>query len=222
MDKQIPYRLGHRDVVSVKSPTMREFRPTRAYPGYPARVDRNGMLNLPLVGKVYSKDQTLPELDEKLQTAIRKYYSKGDIAAEVSEFGSKHYIVMGEVYLPGKKSWKGNQTLLEVVADSFPTSAAWLQKILIIRRVDSARKIGYIEKAPAVTNAKILNKNYIQIEINLDEMVVWGDMKNNVLILPGDVVFLQLTPGAYLGRALQKAFDPERAKPAYKKLADSK
>ena len=207
------------DIMNFKSDTIREFASSIRSDGYLATVNQKGNVKLPLIGSKKVSQKTVSQIDDELNKAIRKYYTQGDIASEVKAYKSQYFIVMGEVHRPGRRAWKGNQSLLEVIVKSYPTLSSWPQRILIFRKANAGKNYSYIETPPAVANAKFINNNLKKIVINLDEMIYFRNMKNNILIMPGDVIYVQLNPLAYLGRSIQNAFTPD--KPSYREQAIS-
>ena len=212
--KSVDYKAMPGDLINFRSDTIREFAPNKYRSGYLAEIDPKGKVDLPLLGKRKIADKTTGQIDIELNRAIRKYYTQGNIASEVRAYKSQYFIVMGEVHRPGRRAWTGKQTLLEAVVKSYPTLSSWPQRVLIFRKVSAGKKYDYIESSPAVINAKKINADTKKIVVNLDEMIYFKDMKNNFLLMPGDVIYIQLNPLAYLGRAIQDAFTPD--KPTYK------
>ena len=77
---------------------------------------------------------------------------------------SKVYYVLGEVAIPGTKVYTGRDSLLSALAAAQPLVTGWTERIQVIR--PSAKE----DIKPKV------------FEINLDDMIVHGDLTKHVLL----------------------------------------
>jgi polysaccharide export outer membrane protein len=81
-------------------------------------VDPEGMLNLPILGKVKAAELTPLELERKLTTLLSDgYLKRPQVTVTVGEYGSQKVFVTGEVQKPGQYALKTDRTLLALLGD---------------------------------------------------------------------------------------------------------
>lgn len=90
------YILGRDDVIEVSLIGSKDF-------GSRARVQSDGTVQLPLIGKVEAADRTTGELATTVQAALEKggYFTKPVVSVEVVSFASRYVTVLGAVGSPG-------------------------------------------------------------------------------------------------------------------------
>ena len=114
------------------------------------------------------------------------------------------------------RSWTGRDTLLDALASAQPTRIAWAKRIIVVRG-DSAQTGG--QQWPEGKRASL--KYWLtgvhpeqdgnarqKITVNLMAMVKSGDMTNNFLLKPNDVIYVQPTPMGSIGLAIQSLLFP--------------
>lgn len=138
----------------------------------------DGKISLESVGEVHAAGRTPQELAENIRQKILNLYSLPNdhpVSVKVIANKSKVFYVLGEVYLSGPKPFTGRDTVLRAVAKSRLTPLAWKERIQVIR--------------PAI---KPEDRPHI-FEVNFDRMVAHGDLKKNVLLEEGDIVYVPPT-----------------------------
>lgn len=118
------------------------------------RVDAEGDINFPIIGKIRVAGLSLQEASEKIGTLIREgNYIKDPIVS--IEFLNFHYTVLGAVGGNGTYSVDGDKvTVLEAIAKSGDlTAEADLHNIAVIRESDGERKIYTLD----ITSTDIFN-----------------------------------------------------------------
>ena len=90
------------------------------------RVDADGSISFPLIGRVQAAGTTLSELQQRITTMLAAGYIKNpQVRVEVEGYKSQSVIVSGEVRAPGKVPMTGTMTLIEALAAAgSPTSSA--------------------------------------------------------------------------------------------------
>ncbi len=191
----VPYHVFPPDVIGFKSKYVREID------GEVRKVRPDGKISLPLVGEVFVAGKTLQEIGYDVAVAARKYYKRVDITVYMIEYNSQKIYVFGQVERPGPLPWTGADTVLDVLAQAQPTLLAWPEKIKIIRARPPKRG-GYLpEVEGGVSQAE-------ELVIDMKAMVEQGDMSHNILLKPGDVVFVPPNPAAKIGLALRQILFP--------------
>jgi polysaccharide biosynthesis/export protein len=81
-------------------------------------VDPDGMLTLPLLGKVKAAELTPQELERKLTTLLADgYLKRPQVSLSIKEYQSQRVVVTGEVARPGPYPLKADRTLLALLGD---------------------------------------------------------------------------------------------------------
>jgi len=177
------YRIAVPDVLLISAPGIPEIDGD----SQPVRTD--GMISLRLLGEVRVVGLTPLELSAKLEEMLKRYYHEPKVHVRVGGYNSKKFYVMGEVGAPGPHPYTGRDTLMEVLARAQPTSLAWKSQIKVIR--------------PSADKSKKR-----EIVIDVDKMVQSGDMRMNILLQEGDIVYVPPTPLAWVGLRLREILWP--------------
>lgn len=106
------------------------------------RVDKNGDINFPILGKLHVVGLTSNEVQELIRNKIMEgKYIKDPLVT--MEFNNFHYTVLGEVGKTGTYTVNnGRVTLLEAIANAGDlTAKANNQRVLVYREEDGVRKM---------------------------------------------------------------------------------
>jgi polysaccharide export outer membrane protein len=123
------YVIGPQDVLKVT--VFEEPDLSQSY-----RVDSDGMVTFPLLGRVAAGGQTLREFQDKLRDLLTNGFLRNpQVRAEVEQYKSQSVFVLGEVRTPGRISMMGTKSLLEALAEAgSPTGQASAEVIITHRR----------------------------------------------------------------------------------------
>ena len=176
-------RIAPGDAISISAPRVREIdgeRPT---------IQPDGKISLELIGEVKVAGLTARETASKLEELLKPYYLDPQVRVQITRQPGKVYYVMGQVGAPGPFPYTGRDTLMHVLAMAGPTNIAWKSRIKIIRPspIEGERR---------------------EIRVNVDKMVKTGDTRQNVLLEPGDVVYVPPTPLGWIGLRIRELLDP--------------
>src|SRR5262245_29160515 len=82
------------------------------------RVEADGSISFPLVGRVPAAGSTIPEFQQRLTSMLASGFLRNpQVRVEVNQYKSQFVYVIGEVRAPGKIPMTGTQmTLLEALA----------------------------------------------------------------------------------------------------------
>jgi polysaccharide export outer membrane protein len=104
------YMIGAQDLLKIT--VFDEAELTNSY-----RVDGDGFITFPYIGRVMASGMTLQELQDRIRTLLSAGFIKNpQVRAEIGEFKSQSVLVSGEVRQPGKITMTGAMTLLEALA----------------------------------------------------------------------------------------------------------
>jgi len=111
-DKTAPagYVLGANDQISVDVVEVPEFN-NKSY-----RIDADGSISLPLVGRVQAAGLTLTQFEESLRNRLQTQVRNPHLVTNLVETRSQAVSVMGAVNSPGIQQLQGTRTLFDVLA----------------------------------------------------------------------------------------------------------
>jgi polysaccharide export outer membrane protein len=153
------YVLGRDDVVQVGLLGRTDF-------GGRARVQADGTIQLPLIGKVVAADHTAAELSETVRKALQTggYYADPIVDVEVVSYASRYVVVLGNVGQPGLVPINRPYRMSEILArvGGVRDGAA---DYVVVRSADGAEK-----------------------RYNIRELAV-GDATKDPFVTPGDKIY---------------------------------
>jgi polysaccharide export outer membrane protein len=184
------------DAVMINAPVAPEVD------GVTARVRPDGKISLRLVGEVDVAGLTTEQIAEKVRTQLARYYVEPEVVVGVAQYASQFYFVFGQVAAPGRKPFTGRDTLLAALADARPNNLAWRAQVRVVR------------PSPDTNERKA-------IIVDLEHMIASGEVDQDFLLQPGDVIEVPPTPLAWLGlRVRDLLFPVEPIIDAYDKPTD--
>jgi len=104
------YVLGPNDQITVSVVELPEFS-AKSY-----RIDGDGTVSLPLLGRVHAAGLTLTQFENNLYNALLTQVRTPHVTANVAETRSQAVSVMGAVNTPGMQQIQGSKTLFDVLA----------------------------------------------------------------------------------------------------------
>ena len=126
------------------------------------RVDADGSISFPLIGRVPAAGTTLSELQQRITTMLAAgYIENPQVRVEVNQYKSQFVYVIGEVRAPGKIPMTGTtMTLLEALALAGSPTASASNEVIVVHplRPDAANALPGtdIEGARITVNRKDL------------------------------------------------------------------
>lgn len=174
---QPSYQIGRQDELKVTVFDAEEL--SGSY-----RVDGDGFISFPLLGRIGVAGTSLGETQEKLRSMLANGYIRNpQVRVDVGEYKSQSIIVSGEVRTPAEIRMTGNMTLLRALAQAgSPTSAA-SSELTIARQ-----KKGSTGPATA-ENAEVIRVNWRDLQTG---------QANDVLLQDGDVIYVPKAQTFYI------------------------
>ncbi|MBN1765337.1 MAG: polysaccharide biosynthesis/export family protein [Sedimentisphaerales bacterium] len=157
------------------------------------QIRPDGRVSFEALGEIKVTGKTPAQVaDELKQKAAQLYTLSGDkpIDVRITAYRSKVYYVLGEVDIPGPKIHTGRVTLLTAITEANPAVTGWTQRIQVIR--------------PSVEE----NSDPKIFEVNFDKMIVKGDLRKNVLLQEGDIVYVPPTPLSSVAMVVEEFVRP--------------
>lgn len=159
------YRVQSGDVVDLQFPLQSDFNQTLT-------VAPDGFVSLRGVGDFYMQGKTLPELRDALVTAYSGILHNPIVNVDLKDFQKPFFIVNGEVAHPGKFDLRENVTVEEALAIAGGTTqSAKSSQVLLFRHL------------PGGTMVEVR-------KLDLKKMLKKGNLTEDVMLQPGDLVFV--------------------------------
>jgi polysaccharide export outer membrane protein len=169
------YVLGPNDQIIIRAPEAEEINQK------PFRIDGDGNINLPLVGRVHAAGMTLQELEVDLVRRLREYIREPQVFVDVVQFRSAPVYFVGLFARPGIYPLQGNRTLLEMLSSVGGMLPNASRHLTITRH----EEYGPIPLASAVVDPE---KKISTVEISLGSLRQNINPAENILLQPYDVV----------------------------------
>jgi polysaccharide export outer membrane protein len=119
------YVIGPQDLLKIT--VFDEAELTNSY-----RVEGDGFITFPYIGRVMASGMTLQELQDRIRMLLSAGFIKNpQVRAEIGEFKSQSVLVSGEVRQPGKITMTGAMTLLEALAAAGSASSSASSELTI-------------------------------------------------------------------------------------------
>jgi polysaccharide export outer membrane protein len=173
----LTYKLGPEDVVEITVMNHPEFSGKYA-------INLDGILQYKFVGDIKVNDLTKKELENKLKSIISTYVINPSINVTVIEYKSKVIYVLGEVKQPGKYYMRSESIPIReaVVQAGLPLQSAAMRKCRIIT---------------PDKNGRVKTRS-----VDLYAVLYGGNLKLNLEMHPGDVLYVPCTVMAKLFRVI--------------------
>jgi len=158
------------------------------------QIRPDGKVSFEALGELYAAGKTPAEVANELRAKILELYQvEGEhpIDVRVVAFRSKRIYVLGQVNSPGAQSYSGRDTVLGAIAlAGSPNTMAWVERVQVIR--PSGRK----NVRPKI------------FEFNYDRAAAHGDASKDVLLQPGDIVYVPPTVLAAAAMKIEEFIRP--------------
>lgn len=105
----------------------------------PQRVDQNGEIRLPMIGRIQAAGLTAQQLEAALTEKYKVFINEPDIMVAVLESRSQPVSLIGAVSTPGVRQLDGRKTLLQVLLLAGGTSTDAGPTLTITRRIENGR-----------------------------------------------------------------------------------
>lgn len=169
------FRLGVNDSIIVKCINLAEFGDT------PIRIDTDGQITLPLIGRVQAAGLTVKQLEEDLKKRLGTYVIDPLVLVRMDAPRSQPVSVIGAVNKPGVLQLEGTKTLLEMLSLAGGLEQGAGHTVKLTRR----REWGPIPLAGAKEDE---THEYSVAEVDLQRLVDAKVPAENILIRPFDVI----------------------------------
>lgn len=173
----VKYTLGPEDAVEIMVLRHPEFSGTYS-------INKEGKLQYKFVGDMDVTGLNKQQLEQKIKEVISNFVISPEVNVSVVEYKSKVFYVLGEVGTPGKYYMQSEAIPVReaVFMAGLPTQAAAMRKCRII----TPDKNGH---------AKVK-------KVDLYALLYGGNLKKNINMLPGEVLYVPSTVMAKVIRVI--------------------
>jgi polysaccharide export outer membrane protein len=169
------YLLGPDDQLDISGPELNETANKLV------RVDGDGDIQAPLVGRVHVSGLTAQQTEQELNKLLNKYILHPQAVVSVAEVRSQPVSILGAVNTPGVHQVQGHKTLLEMLALAGGIRPDAGYSVRITRQLDW----GCIPLPKAELDA---SGRFSVAELNLKKIMEAKNPEENVQIFPHDVI----------------------------------
>ncbi len=153
-------------------------------------VRPDGMISFPLIGEIPAQGKTIEQLRKDIVEKIKLYIRTPQVSVTISEFGGKRAVVMGEVSSRGIIRFNAPITIMEAIAlaGGWSINRANMDKIFVIREV--------YKDEPTI------------IMVNVSSILKKGNLRENISIMPGDIIYVPMANIATFKQFMSNVFGP--------------
>jgi polysaccharide biosynthesis/export protein len=169
------YLLGPDDQLEISGPELTDAS------NKPLRIDGEGEIQVPLVGRVHVAGMTVQQTEQELNKRLSTYIKRPQVVVNVAEVRSQPVSVLGAVNTPGVHQVQGHKTLLEMLALAGGVRPDAGYRVRITRE----HQWGCIPLSGAAPDA---SGKFNVAEVNLKEIMEAKNPEENIQILPHDVI----------------------------------
>ena len=186
------YLLGPDDLIMIMGPEMDEIV------NKPYRVDPDGYISVPMLGRIKAGGMTLGDFETQLNRTAAKYVRDPQLVASVAEFHSQPISVVGAVNQPGAQQLQGKKTLMQVISmvGGFRSDAG--------NTLSIARELqwGMLPLPNAKTDP---TGRFSVADMSIPELLKENNPQLNILIMPNDVITVPVSETVYVVGDVHKA-----------------
>jgi polysaccharide export outer membrane protein len=184
------YILGSNDQILIRAPQVEEINER------PFRIDTDGFVALPLVGRVRAGGLTVQALEADVTDKLRQFIREPQIAITVVQFHSEPVFVMGDFRVPGIYPLEG-ATLVEMLSKAGGTQPNASRRIKITRRTE----YGPIPLPGAVEDPE---KKISSVEVSLASLSQNVNPAEDIVLKPYDIVSVERAGRVYVSGEVTK------------------
>jgi len=185
------YVLGPNDRIVIRCLNADEFSPT------PVRIDNDGQVTLPFVGRIKLASLTVTEAEKELTDQLSRFIQHPQIQLNVMDSHSQPVSVFGAVRNPGSYQLEGRKTLAEILSMAGGLRPDAGQTLKIMRRT----KWGPI---PLPISDQRTTGDVAVAEVNIQELVHGKAPFSDIEVRPHDLISVSQAELVYVVGQVRK------------------
>jgi protein involved in polysaccharide export with SLBB domain len=156
----------------------------------PLRIDADGFIDLPTLGRVKFSDISLETMEGNLVEALKKYIKTPHVAITVVQFSSDPIFFIGAFRVPSIYPLVGQRNLVEMIASVGGLQAGASKRIKVTRRAE----YGPIPLPNVVT---LPDGTGTSVQINIKALQANVNPAEDIVLKPYDVISAELVESIY-------------------------
>jgi polysaccharide export outer membrane protein len=185
------YTLGSNDQIVIRTPQVEEINDR------PYRIDADGFLKLPILGKVRAGGLTVQAVEADLVTKLRDYIRDPQVTITVVQYRSDPVFVVGMFRAPGIYPLVGNHTLVELVSSIGGLQPNASRRIKITRRAE----YGAI---PLPNSIESKDKRVSSVEVSLESLTQAINPAEDIVLQAYDIISADQAQKVYVNGEVTK------------------
>jgi len=179
------YVLGPNDQILIRATGVEDLGTT------PYRVDDNGEITLPLIGKVRASGLSVEQLEADLTRRLAEFVVNPQVNITIVQFRSEPVFIIGAFARPGIHPLQGRRTLLDTLIGLGGLQPNASRRIRVSRRLDQG-------KIPLATARENPGDGVSTVEIHLGKLMETINPEEDILLQPYDVIAAQKAEMIYV------------------------
>jgi polysaccharide export outer membrane protein len=179
------YVLGPNDQFLIRAPLAEELNDK------PFRIDSEGFVNLPIIGRFRAGSLTVQELEAEIVKRLREFIREPQVSISVTQFRSDPVFFVGAFKAPGIYPLQGRRTLVEMLTSVGGLLPNASRHITITRRLEH----GTIPLPNAVEDR---DKKVSTVDIGLGSLQENVNPAEDIILEPYDVISVELAERIYM------------------------
>jgi polysaccharide export outer membrane protein len=185
------YVLGPQDQILIRAPQADEINEK------PFRIDAEGYINLPLVGRVRAEGLSQQELEAELVRRLKEYFQNPQVIVTVTAFRSEPVFFVGQFAKPGIYGLQGKRTLVEMLVNVGGLAPNASRHIKLTRRDE----YGTIPLPNAIHDPE---KKISTVEISMGSLRENVNPAEDIVLQPFDVISVERAEQIYINGEVAK------------------
>ena len=163
----------------------------------PFRIDAEGNINLPLVGKVHAEGMSQQELEAEIVRRLKEYIRNPTVIITPTVFRSLPVFFVGQFARPGIYGLQGKRSLVEMLVQVGGLAPNASRHIKVTRRVE----YGVIPLPGAIEDPE---KKTSSVEISLGSLRENVNPAEDIILEPFDVITVERAEQVYINGEVGK------------------
>jgi polysaccharide export outer membrane protein len=163
----------------------------------PFRIDGDGNINLPLVGRIHAAGMSQAELEAELVRRLKDYYANPQVTINIVQFRTDPVFFVGAFARPGIYPLQGKRTLVEMLVSIGGLQPNASRHIKVTRRAE----YGVIPLPGAIADPE---KKISTVEISMGSLRENVNPAEDILLQPYDVISVERAEQVYINGEVAK------------------
>jgi polysaccharide export outer membrane protein len=185
------YVLGPNDQVLIRAPQAEEINEK------PFRIDSEGNINMPIVGRIRAGGLTQQELEAEIVKRLREFIREPQVIVIVTQFRSEPVFFVGAFRSPGIYPLQGRRTLVEMLASIGGLQPNASRHIKVTRRAEYGN-------IPLPNATEDTEKKISSVEISLGSLRENVNPAEDIVLEPYDVISVERAELLYINGEVNK------------------